>query len=352
MFPEIDKKQTAELLEKHRRLWSSGGLDERLVTFAFSAAGNFDMREVWTDPQTAMAFSLARLARVLETGDDSIPMVRVEFGTTLPSIAFGAEVRISEDAWPVVNTHPISSLESLRKVRRPDPQTSGEFPKAYEFIRYFREHLPDGVRLCQCDMQGPWNTAHLIAGDKIFYDVYDEPTLVAELLDAVADLMVAAIPPMKQAIGEPEDSFFLGGMVVSGSSRVCNCSTDMISPDFYQSVILERDVRVFEALGGGMMHICGNNPHCIKHFNKIENLSCLEVNFNYLDLFMVSDILREDIVLQCTGPVDPPLQTPLGEKTLNRFAKGEFPDKKNILFHFDDPANEDKCKWLLDIMKG
>jgi hypothetical protein len=201
-------------------------------------------------------------------------------------------------------------------------------------------------------MQGPWNTAHLIAGDKILYDIYDEPDLVAELLDAVADLMIAAIAPMKQAIGEPEDCFFLQGMVTPGGGRVCNCSTDMIPPEFYEEMVMERDVRVFESLGGGMMHICGNSPHCIKHFNNIEQLSCLEIAFNYLDVFMVSDLLREDIILQCTGPVDPPLLTPLGEKTLNRFARGEFPDKNNILFHFNDPVNEEKSKWLLDVIKG
>ena len=164
--------------------------------------------------------------------------------------------------------------------------------------------------------------------------------------------MAAAIPSMKRAIGEPEDNFFLHGMFTPGGSRVCNCSTDMISPDFYEKVVLERDVRVFEAVGGGLMHICGNNSHCIKHFNKIEKLRSLEISFNYLDVFEVSELLREDIVLQCTGPMDRPLQTPLGEKTLNRFARGEFPDKKNILFHFDDPVNEDRYKWLLDIIKG
>ena len=99
------------------------------------------------------------------------------------------------------------------------------------------------------------------------------------------------------------------------------------------------------------MHICGNNSACIPHFNKIEKLRGLEVNFNYLDVFEVADLLRDDIVLICTGSADRPLLTELGDKTLKRFATNEFPDRK-MLFFFNGPANNDKIKWLLDIVKG
>ena len=54
------------------------------------------------------------------------------------------------------------------------------------------------------------------------------------------------------------------------------------------------------------------------------------MNFNYLDNFKVADMLREDIVLICAGPVEYPLLTELGEITLNRFYRGEFSAKKNI----------------------
>ena len=59
-------------------------------------------------------------------------------------------------------------------------------------------------------------------------------------------------------------------------------------------------------------------------------------------------MLREDILLMCTGPVEYPLLTPLGEETLNKFYRGVFPDKKNIMFNFNDPVDSEKCKKLYD----
>ena len=160
--------------------------------------------------------------------------------------------------------------------------------------------------------------------------------------------MIEAIGPMKKAIGEQWDCFYLQGTKIPGASRLCNCSTDMISADFYEAHVLERDCRFFDAMNGGFMHICGNNGHCFKHFNRIDKLHGIEFNFNYQDLFQVADLLREDMVLLCTGPVEPPLLTPLGNATIEQLCRGEFPDKKNILFYFNDPADLDQCKKLYD----
>jgi len=95
------------------------------------------------------------------------------------------------------------------------------------------------------------------------------------------------------------------------------------------------------------MHIAGTICIGIGHFNKIEKLHGLEVNFNYLDIFKISDLMREDMVLLCTGPVEFPAADAAWEATLNKFYKG-FPDKRNILFHFNDPSSLDKAKKLYD----
>lgn len=348
----IDPKRVAELEKKYAALWDPSAPHERMVTIAYSTLEGMNWQDVWSDPQTSLDFSLKRLAKTMALGDDTLPMVRVEMGTVLLASAFGCEVRVEPTAWPAVLTHPITSPEALANVRHPDPLTAGELPRALRFMKYFRENLPTDVRLSQCDTQGPWNIAHLIAGDQIFYDVMDDPDSVGDLLDAVADLTLDFVPRMREVIQEPEDAFYLQGMYCPGGVRICNCSTDMISPDFYAEQILERDARVLDAMGGGLMHICGSSLGAIPYFNKLDSLRSLEIALNHTDTFAAADLLREDIVLRVTGPVDPPLLTPLGESMLARFARGEFPDKKNIVFHFNDPVDEDRAKWLLDICKG
>jgi hypothetical protein len=337
-----------KMIKKHEKLWNDPSNAEYLVTFAWSAENDIDFSRIVSDSAKSLEHSLAKWQRGSGFEDDSIPVLRVEIGTGLVASAFGAELLIKPDNLPAVKTQPIQNIDDLGKVKMPDPLNSGYFPQIYKHIEYFRKKMPSDFRLCQCDMQGPWNSAQLLVGNKIFLDIYDDPKFICSVLDAMTDFMIKAIPPMKQAIGEEWDSFYLQGTKIPGASRLCNCSTDMISPDFYEENVLERDNRFLEAMNGGMMHICGNNSHCIQHFNKIEKLKGLEVNFNYLDAFKIADMLREDIVLLCTGPVEYPLLTPLGLATLNKFYKGEFPDKKNIFFHFNDPVDLDKCKKLYD----
>jgi hypothetical protein len=341
-------RNVEKLTAQHERLWNHPARGDRLVTFAWNDIPRADYGKVFADCRESFDFAMGRLEKLMQFPEDSLPMVRVEIGTGLPASAFGAELLISAENLPAVKTHPIRSLTDLAAVRGPNPVSDGLFPQVYRHIKYFRSRLPPGVHLCQCDLQGPWNTAHLLAGDKIFLDIYDDVELVDRLLDRTTDFMIQAVRKMKEAVGEPWSHFYLQGTKIPGASRLCNCSTDMISGDFYERHLLPCDRRVFDAMGGGFMHICGNNAHCIPHFNKIAKLRGLEVNFNYLDIFKVSDLLREDMVLMCTGPVDPPLLTPLGESTLNRLCRGEYPGKRNILFHFDDPADADKCKRLYD----
>ena len=336
------------LIEKHNRLWSDPSTTDRLVTFAWSVVKHFDVRQILSDPAKSLEYSLRRWEERREFQDDSIPMTRVEIGTGLVASAFGAELLSRDDNLPAVGDHPVTCLADLERVQAPDPLNAGYFPLVYDTIRYFREHMPEDFRLSHCDLQGPWNTAQLLAGDKMFYDVYDNPDFVDALMDAVTDFMIRTVPIMKEAIGEEWDSFYLMGTKIPGASRLCNCSVHMVSPDFYERHVLERDQRFFEATNGGMMHYCGGSSHCIEHFNKIEGLHGLDVGFNFLDLFEVADMLREDIVLICTGGVETPVLTELGAATLDRLSRGEFPDKKNIIYHFDDPANLDKCKLLYE----
>jgi uroporphyrinogen-III decarboxylase len=347
---ELNKDKIQNNMRRHELLWLDPTKAERLVTFALwsNIINKFNLENVFHDHAKSLEFSLSRLQKMMELEDDAIPMIRVELGTGIPSTAFGAELLIKSNSLPAVNTHPITCFEDLEKIKQVNLMESGLIPLVFERIKYFKDNMPQGVTLCQPDMQGPWNTAQLLMGEKIFYDIYDNPGLVCAVMDAITDFMMQTIPVMKEAIGEERDAFYLQGFKMPGGSRVVNCSTDMISGEFYRDIVLERDLRFLNAVGGGMIHICGNNDHCIKYFNRIENLHCLEINFNYLDVFKVADMLREDIVLMCTGPVEPPLLTERGEATLNRFYQGEFPDKKNIIFHFNDPADIDKCKKIYE----
>ena len=59
---------------------------------------------------------------------------------------------------------------------------AGWFKKAYEYTEYFLETKPNWVGMDLLDFQSPFNNAHLVRGNDILYDFYDEPETLDLLL--------------------------------------------------------------------------------------------------------------------------------------------------------------------------
>jgi hypothetical protein len=350
---ELDLDALAATEKKHERLWANDPEAERLVVVRRDSLVDIPWRERMNDPSRMFEAEMQGVRYHLETGDDSLPTCRVEFGTGLMASVFGVEMLVTDSGCPFASHDTVvKSIADLKPVEEIDPMKEGELGHLYEHMAYFKKHLPAGVHLSQADLQGPWNTAHLIRGNDIFTDVYDYPELVEAILDHVTRAMQKVVQPMKEFLGEPTDAYYLHGAKSRGGGRICNCTTDMISPGFYRENILKFDGRFLDSIDGGFVHICGNNSGIVTVFNDIQSLTGLEFNFNYIDLWEISDLLRPDCVLMCSGPVDPPLQTPLGAATLERLFKGELPSRKNIIFSFNDPSSLDYAKRLVGAVRS
>ena len=153
------------------------------------------------------------------------------------------------------------------------------------------------VHIQHPDIQSAFNSAHLIRGNDLLTDFYDQPEVVDMLLDKVTDYMIAITGHLKAMISDNREWFFDWGMLWKGAARISNCSMQMISPELYFRHVMPRDIRFFESIGGGRMHYCGITDDVIDEFFKVASITGLDVDFAYHDFYSLCERAPKRVVL-------------------------------------------------------
>lgn len=276
------------------------------------------------DPLVMLRAELDTLRPHLEIGDDRVPTVRVQFGTAQVAAAFGCRMHLPENNLPAAGDHVLSAAADVHNLQVP-ALTAGWYGKLAEWTAIWKHHLPPGVQIQHPDIQSAFNSAHLILGNDIFTDFYDCPDEVGLLLDKVTDFMLAITPHLKAMISNDPVWFYDWGALWKGATRISNCSMQMISPQLYREHVLPRDIRFFDAIGGGRMHYCGITGAVIDTFFQVPAITGLDVDCNFHDFFAVCDRAPHGVVVMPTGAfgADSP--------ELQRLLAGDWPRKRNIV---------------------
>ncbi len=282
-----------------------------------------------SDPALMLKAELDCLEPHIRLKDDRVPAVHLQFGTALIAAAFGCEVAMFENDLPATKTHVAKDLEVVDKLIKPTLD-DGWYPRVRECAEFYRNNLPDWIHVMLPDMQSPFNSTHLIRGNDVLYDFYDKPSAVEHILDLVADFMIDIIPPLKKLVDEKQDGWFYDwGSLWKGNLRLSNCSTHLISPQLYKDHVYDRDVRVLESFGSGRMHYCGSYPQIINMFFENPNVTGLDYDAKYHDLWELSEKAPENFVLSHWIMKDSP------RDSLEKLLKGDWPKKKNIIIQVD-----------------
>jgi uroporphyrinogen-III decarboxylase len=275
------------------------------------------------DPLVMLEAQLKQIQAHLEIGDDYTPMVRVNFGTGQVAAAFGTEIIMVEDSLPAADAPIIKNIDDIEKICMPAPD-AGWYGKLKKWTQIWLENIPEGVHIQHPDIQSAFNTAHLMRGNDILTDFYDDPDAIERLLDKITDYMIELTPQLKAMISDDKEWFFDWSALWKGCARISNCSTTMIGPDFYERYVLPRDKRLLNSLGGGRMHYCGNSSDVIKSFLSISGLTGLDCDCQYHDLWNLAHITPPHVTLifQQYGSVFP---------FTDRLLRGDWPEKRNII---------------------
>ncbi len=317
---DAQHERLADLYARYRRLYTDPDHCQPMFIISTPLENVPTWEERLADPMVMLRSELNALRPHLEIGDDRVPTVRVQFGTSQVAAAFGCPVVIPANNLPAIGGHVLHNAQDVYHMTIPDLD-AGWYGKLWQWQALWLEHLPQGIHIQHPDIQSAFNSAHLIRGNDILTDFYDDPAALDRLLDLVTDFMIKVTRRAKSMISTDSEWFFDWGALWKGAARISNCSMHMIRPQFYRDHVLARDIRFFAAMGGGRMHYCGSPDSVIDDFFKAPLITGLDYDCTYHDLWSVA----------CRAPKQVTLLQSAGPETVQRLLAGDWPAKRNII---------------------
>ncbi len=222
----------------------------------------FTPRQIHYDSEKMLHSELLSALTAQAGGCCAVPSVRANMGCGIVPALLGAKQELFDDKMPWLLNH--LPKARLAEMTRSDVAITPEFGVALEHMEYMAAACADyGVRVYPVDIQGAFDTAHLLLGDAIFYEMYDDPEFVHHLLDlsCVAiklafDECLKRIPDSSRAVchynalAMPRD---MGGVKLSEDTST------LLGAEHMEEFVKPYLHRTLADCGGGYVHYCGKN---------------------------------------------------------------------------------------------
>ena len=301
--------------------------------------------EILSDPIIMLKSELDRLRPHFAMMDDHVPTVRVQFGTAQPASAYGCDIYIPPNSLPAAANHVLARIEDAYDLEVPDIN-AGWYGKLHEWTDIWLESLPEGIEIQHPDIQSTFNTAHLVRGNDIFMDFYDNPDALDALLTNVTDFMIKITRVLKNRISDDTEYFYDWGGLWKGTARISNCTMQLLPPELYADHVKKHDTRFFREINGGRVHYCGNSREMAMSFMDIDNVCGCDFIAPYEDapLEICNDLPADKVPWLLTDGRD----SEICQAILN----GTFPKKRNFILNTSAPDIESGKKLLNELREA
>jgi len=212
--------------------------------------------------------------------DDRQPSIRTNYGVgTLASLFSVESFFMDDNTMPWVNH--VSKDEILKILDKGIPDVrcglGQRVLETYEFYAGMLAEYPNiqkGVHMYHPDIQGPLDVTHLIYGNEMYYDMYDEPDLVKNLISLVSDTYIKFMKEIKKYINDEEDGFcWHWGTLFPGDILLRDDTAVNLSPDMYEEFVKGFDEKVIgEFKNGASIHYCGQWQSWVDNLLSTEGL--------------------------------------------------------------------------------
>lgn len=237
-----------------------------------------------------------------EIGDDKLPMVRANYGVGTLPMFFGAESVLIENQMPwVKHFDSIGDIKNLIKKGIPDLyNTPGS--RVLETCAYYKDKMSayrkvsKYIPIYHPDLQGPFDVAHLLMGNDIYYLMYDEPGLVHDLLGLVTDTYIAVMEKFKDICDDTYKSAynFHWGILYGGCVSLRDDTAVNLSKEMYLEFVKPYDEKIMKRFGGVSVHFCGQANQWVYELAKNEGIRAM--NYGFMDKYIFGkehlDMLR------------------------------------------------------------
>ena len=239
-----------------------------------------NLQEAFNDIDLMLCQQVRGACGTANAGSDAVPSVRGNYGVGVLLATLGLEQLTFPDKMPWPDQH--LSQDQIAKLTVDDIKIQGTFARALDYMRRHMEVMHGAPAIYCMDTQGPFDLAHLIMGDDIFYAMYDAPELVHHLLEFCLTLSIRTHEMMKEISGEGHNECYHTNHLYSDNMgiRICEDTTVLISPDAMQEFALPYSQRLAQHFGGAWVHYCGRNDHLTRFICEMPEIRA--INFGHI----------------------------------------------------------------------
>ena len=198
--------------------------------------------------------------------------VRANYGTgTLPTAFHGVEIfEAPRDLNTLPINRPLPNDDAVRKLLDygiPDFK-QGFAAQALEFgemtAEIFKDYpkIREYVKIYHPDTQGPLDILDMLWGADLFFQFYDEPELVHDLMQLITDTYTAFLDKWFAIV--PKRNFSVHWWWMHPGNLFLRCDSAMNIPSaMFEEFELPYLNQVLEHFDGGVIHLCGRGDHWI-----------------------------------------------------------------------------------------
>jgi len=282
-------------------VWENGTPDVQPLLLKCSLPAGLDEKypsynpgEIHADKVKMLLNGMKDMAAAAMSGMHAVPSIRANMGCGIfPSLFKGILPRLFDDKMPWVVDH--LDADEIRSLSEEDIVITDEFKLALEHMAYIGEHIEGtSAFMFPLDLQGPFDTAHIVYGDAIFYDMYDDPELVRHLLDLCCHAIEIGIKECFKLITDTSNVVAHYNDVVLPKSRgglkISEDTSTLLSLAHIDEFVIPYTNRVLGITGGGYVHYCGRNDHLLKRMLEMDKVCGL--NFGNPDKHNMDSVLQ------------------------------------------------------------
>ena len=238
----------------------------------------YDMKAIHNDSEKMFESELIGALSAVSGGADAVPSLRANMGCSVYPSLLGVLPILFEDKMPWVKEH--LTKAQLSRLTPEDIVITEEFASGLNHMAYMKKRLADSpARLYPLDLQGPFDTAHIVYGDEIFYDMFDDPSFVHHLLDLSCHAIILGMEKVLEYI--PESEYLIAhynGLVMPrtlGGLKISEDTSTLLSPDAIDNFVVPYTNRILEHFGGGYIHYCGKNDYLLEAMLQLDKAHCI-----------------------------------------------------------------------------
>ena len=148
-------------------------------------------------------------------------------------------------------------------------------------MKYMREKWGEYIPVRLRGADGPSDIANAIRGNDLFYDIYDYPDELSELMDLCVDAVDFTMNHQKKEVSRIGDGFINGFGIWMPSNSIGHLSEDfstMISTDVYKEYFLPALQKLVKPYDMAMLHVHSLGQRMIPFFAEIPQIKIMEIS--------------------------------------------------------------------------